>query len=461
MKSKIIKILIVAVFLLIPTPFLLPAARGVIDVQAATAVSDSNPYSGLSQIYSSGAVYGGGYPLLGEITEEQRQTMDRLLVMPTGKMNPEIWAKILGRLSCYIETKQLVDNKVSDAVMANIAKTYGVSGEEFMAYYIQMMSGKLDTNVFESYPEGALLELFNKEFEASKKIGCKPAAGADAIGESGATSTAVMTDDIWFEITARIRCIERISLTFTKYEIGTIFTPFGVTPADYSVYNEIMLKKMDELTKKDESQWTEGDMAFGQKFKQFKTRIETLKKNNCVLEDGRKISEEYNLPATEPAGWDKAKCKLFSCGGCYNVTETSSVWAKYRCKTLCEGCPVVIPPPPIVTNCAGFCSMGECPFFADKVTSGNTTCAPQKVCTRCGLFKLFNCCKEEATICCRTRPADNCQNQEGSCGLKQCSNDMKSVGTKDCPSGKEKYKCGPFGWFTCKRSVSGVCCVKN
>jgi hypothetical protein len=459
MKSKIIKILVIAVFLLIPTFFLLPTARGMADVQAADAVSGSNPYASLSGSYGGG-IY-GGLPLLGEITEEQRQTMDRLLVMPTGKMNPELWAKILGRLSCFIETKQLVDNKVSDAVMADIARTYGVTGEEFMAYYVQMMSGKLDTSALESYPEGALLELFNKEFEASKKINCKLAAGAGAIGESGATSTAVMTEDVWFEITARIRCIDRTLFILTRYEIGTIFTPFGVTAAEYSVYSDGMLKKMDELTKKDANLWTKDDPVFGEKLSQFKARIETLKKNNCVLENGKKISEEYLSTSTEPVGWEKTKCKLFSCDSCYNVTETSSFWAKYRCKTLCEGCPIVIPPPPPVTNCAGFCSMGGCPSYADKVVSGNTTCAPQKVCTRCGLFKLFNCCEEREAICCRTRPADNCQNQEGSCGLKQCSNGTESVGSKDCPSGKEKYKCGPFGWFTCKRNVGGVCCVKK
>ncbi|MFA7662791.1 MAG: hypothetical protein WCX88_02635 [Patescibacteria group bacterium] len=386
-----------------------------------------------------------------ELTEEQRINMERLEKMPYGKMNANLWIKITAAMSCLIDTKQVTGNKIEDAKMNEIVKPYGVTGEEYLAFYLQALAGKIDLSEFDAMGEDGYFEKMNKEFEELKKNNCK-VAGVDDI-EVGLEPEPKekLNEDVWFEITARIRCLDRIMMIFTKYEIGTIFEPFGVTQAEYNVYGEGMIKKMEDLANKDTKLWTKDDEDFALKYKQFKLRIEDLKKKNCVLEDGRVISEEYNN-FTEPTGWETAKCKVLSCNNCYGVTESSNFWEKYRCNNLCTGCPVGTPPVKPVTNCAGFCSLASCPDSAESLAG---TCAPEKVCTKCGFLKLFKCCKEKEAVCCQTKPAEVCK---GTCGLKECSKGMANEGTKDCPSGKEKYKCGFLKLFNCKREVSGVCC---
>lgn len=449
MKRKIIKITINTIALTI----LIFLISLVIQNDVYAEVAQPPVYSSSSADFYGGLT--GRYPYLGEITEEQRLNMERLEKMPFGKMNPDIWMKITSQISCLAETKQIKNNKVEDDRMVEIAKPFGVTGEEYMAFYLQMLNGKLDMNNFSGFNAEILFEKMNQEFEYLKKNNCRPAGGGDNGGNLQASSTVLvvpMTDELWFEITARIRCLDRISLMFTKYEIGKIFTPFGVTPAEYQAYSGDMIKKMEALADKDGSQWTKSDWDFGTLYNKFKVRLENLKKNNCVLEDGQAISEDYNLPDSEPAGWDKTKCKLFSCNNCYKVTDTSSFWEKYRCKNLCAGCPIGTPPDKPVYSCSGFCSQNNCPESADKI-DGN--CEPQKVCTRCGFLKLFSCCKQQETVCCQTKPAEKCI---GTCGLKNCANGEMPTGANDCPSGKEKYKCGFLKLFNCKRNVAGVCC---
>jgi hypothetical protein len=233
--------------------------------------------------------------------------------------------------------------------------------------------------------------------------------------------------------------------SFSKYEIKTIFGSFGVTPSEYQIYSDNVVKRLENILGKDE--WTDEERALIAVNQKLKPRIEELKKKNCVLEDGTPISEEYNKPIEKPAWWDEKKCNLFSCNDCYKVTEKSSFWEKYRCKSLCEGCPVSTPPPPPVNNCAGFCSIDNCPGYAEQIAG---ECAPQEKCQKCGPFKLFNCCKDVPAVCCKTKPIEFC-------ALKSCPSGTASTCKKDCPSGKEKYTCWVF--FKCTREVKGVCCV--
>ncbi|MDD4902689.1 MAG: hypothetical protein PHE24_06160 [Patescibacteria group bacterium] len=456
MKNKFAKILIILAVLAVPVFFLPAIARNAAKAESAPALGDASIdynqyYAELQKKYAeNGMAYSGGaagsFPVLPEITEEQRQNMDRMLKMPVGKMNPDIWLKISSQWSCLMETKQISDKKLSEEQLAEIVAPYGVTGEEYVAFYLQMMSGKLDTSKFENYNVDIFSEKTKKDYEDLKKNNCRVAGVGKKKAPDIASSTAAMTDAIWFETTARIRCLDRISLSFTKYELNRIFGEFGVTVAEYNVYNREMMKRLEALVAKDENLWTDSDTALILQYRDFKTRLETLKKNNCVLDDGKPISEEY----APPPGWDTDKCGLFTCDTCYRVTDSSSFWEKYRCKSLCSGCPVGTPPVKIVTNCFGFCSLAACPDYADQITG---TCALEKVCTKCGLWNLFKCCKEKETVCCQPKPKPVC-----SCSIKTCPAGLTSEGEKDCPGGTEKYKCGPFKWFTCKRAVSGVCC---
>jgi hypothetical protein len=377
-----------------------------------------------------------------EITEEQEKNLERLLEMPTGKMNDDIWFEILIQISCLAS----INEKVDETTMAELVKPYGVTGEEWTAYHWQTTIEKPDA-FFEKFEE-----MSEEEFEELKKNNCKLERGSlgKELPEEIGPPTG-MTDEIWLEITARIKCIDRIALIFTKDEIEQIFKPFGVTPAEYQAYTQALLKRMEEVLEKSDDQWTEEDRILAGLNEKLKQRIEELKKKNCVLEDGTHISEEYNAPVPEPEGWDKIKCKLFFCHNCWKVTEDSSFWTKYRCKNLCKGCPAPPPPPPPVEDCLGFCSKENCPVYADKIAG---VCIPQKKCRRCGPFKIFKCCEEVPSVCCLTRPPEVCQ---GSCGLKSCPAGTVSAGEKNCPSGKEKYRCYIF--FKCYREVPGVCCV--
>lgn len=380
-----------------------------------------------------------------EITEEQTKNLERLLKMPTGKMNDDIWFEILLQLSCLASRKE----KIDDAKMLEIVKPYSVTVEEWTAYHWQTLVNRPITYIEKLEEEG-----MEEKFEKLKKNNCKlkrELPEKELPKEIGLPPG--MTDDVWLEITARIKCIDRIALIFTKYEIETIFTPFGVTPAEYQAYSEDVIKRMEEVLEKDESRWTENDLALAKVSKKLKQRIEELKKKNCVLENGVPISEEYSAPAEEPEGWDKIKCKLFFCDNCYKVTEDSSFWAKYRCRNLCQGCPTSPPPPPPVENCLGFCSMETCPFYADKIDGD---CAPQKKCRKCGPFKIFKCCQEVPAVCCLTKPQEVCQ---GFCALKECPEGTVSAGEKNCPSGKEKYRC--YIIFKCSREVNGLCCMSQ
>lgn len=416
-------------------------------VSGDAGINYAGYYENLQKYYSSGI---GGLSSFGELTEEQRQNTDRLLKMPVGKMNPEIWLRATSQISCLSETKQVKDNKISEAQMAEIVKPYGVTYEEYMAFYLQMMTGKLDTGKFENFNVDIFSEKTKQEYETLKKDNCRPPGISNKKQGDFTGSAAPMTDAVWFEITARIRCLDRTLYAFTKYEINNIFTPFGSTLADYKIYSEGMIKKMENFTAKNENQWTKSDRDFALQYKQFNLRLENLKKNKCVLENGQEISEEYSVGTTTLTKWETSKCKLFSCNNCYGVTSSSSFWEKYRCKNLCAGCPVDTPPIKPVTNCSGFCSLSSCPDYAEKVSG---TCALEKVCTKCGLWNAFTCCKEKEAVCCQPKPVPAC-----SCSLKTCPKGLVSEGAKGCASGTEKYKCGLFKLFTCKREVSGVCC---
>ena len=110
-----------------------------------------------------------------------------------------------------------------------------------------------------------------------------------------------------------------------------------------------------------------------------------------------------------------------------------------------------MPEPLALEKCNGFCSISSCPSYADKIEG---TCVRQKECEKCGFFGLLKCCKEKEAFCCKAKPIETC-----SCALKNCPAGMVPIGSKDCPAGKGKYKCGPFKLFTCKRDVAGVCCL--
>jgi hypothetical protein len=465
MKHKLVKILISFVILTVLAFFILTAAKNNVKAETAPAgnpASDSTGnsyadyYKNLQQNYAANGASlpgTGGFPALPEITEEQRQNMDRLLKMPVGKMNPDIWLKITFQWSCLMETKQIEDKKISEEQLAEIVAPYGVTGEEYLAFYLQMTTGKLDTSKFGNFNVDIFSEKTKKDYEELKKKNCQTAGIGKKKAPDIVAPAAVMTDAVWFEITARIRCLDRASLIFTKYELDRIFGEFGVTPAQYNVYNKDMIKRLETVVDKDESQWTKSDEELILQYRQFKIRLENLKKNNCVLDDGKPISQDYddsNATTTMPAGWETAKCKLFTCDNCYGVTASSSFWEKYRCQSLCSGCPAGTPPVKIVTNCSGFCSLAACPGYADKISGA---CAPEKVCAKCGLWNMFKCCKDREAVCCQVKPLPAC-----TCGIKTCPAGLTSEGAKDCPGGTEKYKCGLFKWFTCKRAVSGVCC---
>ncbi len=418
------------------------------------ATGESLPVSGPGEsdypsIYPGQLQMPGGISL-PEITKEQAENLERLLKMPTGKMNDDIYVEIMMQISCLAS----INKKIDEAKIAEIARPYGVTGEEWTAYHLQMLNEPIKwTELLDERTEE-----MNRKFEALKKNNCQPKIKLPGVEDKEEVEdkkeeispSAEMTDDIWLEITARIKCIDRIALIFTKDEIKTIFEPFGVAPVEYQTYTEDILKRMEEVLKKSDEKWTEEDQALAGLSEKLKQRIEELKKNNCVLEDGTPISRDYNAPMEEPEGWDKTKCKLFFCDNCYKVTEDSSWWAKYRCKNLCAGCPS-FPPPPPVEDCLGFCQGESCPAYADKITG---QCAPQKKCHRCWIFA--KCCEEVPSVCCLTRPPEVCQ---GFCGLKSCPEGTVSQGEKNCPSGKECHRC----WIIakCCEKVPGVCCVSQ
>ena len=591
-----------------------------------------------------------------KITEEKAKELEKLLVMPTGKMNEDIWLDIMSQLSCFAQINQ----KVDDAKFAKIVEPYGVTGEEWLAYYWQMMTGKREINL-EKFEEAQ--KKYEAKIEELKKTNCQP-----TVTPQNGIKTGQMTDEIWLEITARIKCLDRTLLSFTKYEIKTIFDPFGVTPTEYQTYAQDVVKRMEEASKKSNQVTTCTDSDGGKDYftkgvvrgknpvsgawedysdyclggedagkvaeyycspygdeggvridyqcpngcqdgaclkcmdsdggkdyfvkgtargknpltgawedysdyclsdekegyvaeyycspygdegairidyncpngcqdgacltctdsdggkdyftkgvvrgknpvsgawedysdyclsdekegyiaeqycspygdegtiridyqcpngcqngaclkenvkaltklgRRLKQRIEELKKKNCVLEDGTPISEDYNKPIEKPGWWDEKKCGIFSCDNCYKVTDSSSFWEKYRCKSLCEGCPTSTPPTPQVDNCSGFCSMENCPDYA-ATTSGS--CAPREKCKKCGPFKLFKCCSPAPAVCCKAKPIEFC-------ALKNCPLGTAPSCAKNCPSGKEKYTCWVI--FKCSRQVKGVCCVSQ
>ncbi|MDD5528328.1 MAG: hypothetical protein PHO56_05180 [Patescibacteria group bacterium] len=247
MKHRLAKILIVLFILAAPVLFFPAVVRNAAQAETAPALGDVNNdynkyYENLQKYYSAnGAAYSGGLagglPSFGELTEEQRQNMDRLLKMPVGKMNPEIWLKITEEMSCLIETKQVNDKKFSETQINEIVKPYGVTYEEYSAFYLQLTMGKLDTGKFENFNVDIFSEKTKQEYEALKKKNCQTASIGNKKTSGIASSTAVMTDAIWFETTARIRCLDRTSYTFTKYELERIFGAFGVTLADYKTYS--------------------------------------------------------------------------------------------------------------------------------------------------------------------------------------------------------------------------------
>ena len=429
MNHKFLKPITVGLFLLITLLLVgefLPVGRAEVE-----------NYSYPSQLEGLGQI-----PSL-EITEEQAKNLERLLKMPTGKMNDDIWFEILIQISCLAS----IDEKIDETKMAELVKPYGVTGEEWAAYHWQTIIEKPDA-YFEYFEEW----MSEEKWEELKKNNCKLERGSlgKELSEEISSPTG-MTDEAWLEITARIRCIDRIALIFTRDEIETIFGPFGVTPVEYQAYSQDIIERMEEVLKKPDDEWTEEDLVLAELSKNLKQRIEELKKNNCVLEDGIAISEEYNAPVPEPEGWDKVKCKLFFCHNCWKVTEDSSWWAKYRCKNLCKGCPSSPPPPPLMEDCLGFCSKETCPAYADKIAG---VCVPQKKCRKCGPFKIFKCCEEVPAVCCLTRPPEVCQ---GSCGLESCPAGTVSAGEKNCPSGNKCHRC----WIIakCCDKVPGVCCV--
>lgn len=381
-----------------------------------------------------------------EITEEQEEALERLLEMPTGKMNDDIWLEITMQISCLLS----IDEEVDEAKIEEMVKPYGVTGEEYTAYHWQTLINRPDVW------SDDLVEEMTKKFEDLKENNCQlEKKSPEEESPEEISSSGGMTDDVWLEITARIKCIDRVALIFTKDEIETIFEPFEVTPVEYQTYTEDILERMEEVLKKSDDEWTEEDRALAGLNEKLKQRIEELKKKNCILENGVAISEEYNAPVQEPEGWDKTKCRIFSCDNCFEVTEDSSWWARYRCNNLCKGCPTSPPTPPPVDACLGFCSQETCPAYADKITGD---CASQKKCRKCGPFKIFKCCEEVASVCCLTKPPEVCQ---GSCGWESCPEGTVSAGEKNCSSKKETYRCGLFKLFKCSRTLKGACCVSQ
>jgi len=366
-----------------------------------------------------------------KITEEKGKELEKLLEMPTGKMNDDIWIEIMAQLACFTERKE----KVDDATAAEMVKPYGVTFEEWAAYHWQVLTGKQQTQIdFDK-----LVKEYETRYEELKKNNCRLAGKP----QNEEKPSGKMTDEVWLEITARIKCLDRTLLSFTKYEIKTIFDPFGVTPAEYQAYSEDIVKRMEDILKKNDDEWTEEDLALANLNKKLKPRIEELKKKNCVLEDGTPLSEDYNKPIEKPEWWDEKKCKLFSCDNCYKVSEDSSWWEKYRCRSLCQGCPTSPPPPP-VEDCSGFCSMENCPTYAKEITG---VCAPQEKCRKCGLFKLFKCCQDVPAVCCKMKNlVSSCT--EGTCTIDSCPEGTIYSGQADCGS-QEKCKC--------KVKIFGVC----
>jgi len=103
--------------------------------------------------------------------------------------------------------------------------------------------------------------------------------------------------------------------------------------------------------------------------------------------------------------------------------------------------------------CRGFCTRGECGGGYKNI--GLSNCGQEKVCHKCGFLNLFKCCEKIATHCCQPgKPVNVCS---GICSL-ECPGETSNVGQANCGTQKVCRKCGIFKLFTCCEQKQTYCC---